>query len=533
MKKVLLLAVVLFVCMVLVGCSSSTTTKTSSTSNAATPTTSTPSTTTQASPSPAGPKYGGTLTFIYWTGPKTPGGLPWELFANEFLSPALCIEPLIHMNSKGEVIPWLAESLKVADDLKSVTFKLRKGITFIDGTEFNATAAKWNLDKTIESKSQPIWASVDKIDDYTIKLNLNFWDNTAIAGFDGASTWMISPSAYEKNGQDWARNNPTGTGPFKFASFEKDVNYKVVKNPNYWQKGKPYLDGINLVYAADSTLLKTNLQSGQADVCQVEPGKVASDLKGLGFNVEMLVTSVHSLLPDTAHADSPFANQKVREAVEYAINREAIAKAFAYGFWTAPYQIPSPDNPAYNPNFTLARKYDQAKAKQLLSDAGYPNGFKATLEVIPVGYDRNIPLAIQADLAAIGINVDVVIPPVIPKFIEDSNTASNVLLLEPIFGGVNWNSALKFALNPTITPMSQNLIWARTSQYADLLNKSISAPTADVNLMRAVGDFLTQQASVIPVMCGGSGYAHAGYVKNGGWYTRGSDWCPEDIWMDK
>jgi peptide/nickel transport system substrate-binding protein len=443
------------------------------------------------------------------------------------------IEPLININSKGEVIPCLAESYKISDDLTSINFNLRKAVKFQDGTDFDAAAAKWNLDKTIAAKSQPMWKSVDIIDAHTIKLNLNYWDNTVMSGFASYYSWMISPTAFQKNGEEWSRNNPTGTGPFKFASFEKDVNYKVVKNPDYWQKGKPYLEGINIVYAADTTLQRTIMQSGQADVCEVEPGKVASELKNLGFTVEMLLTSVHCLIPDTAHADSPFANQKVREAVEYAINREAIAKAFSYGFWSAPYQIPALDNPAYNPNFTLARKYDPAKAKELLSQAGYPDGFKATLEPLPVGYDRNIPLAIQADLAAVGITVEVVIPPVIPKFIEDSNNMHNVLLLEPIFGGSNWNSALEFAFNPKITPFSQNLIWARTPEYTELFNKSTTAPKADVNLMRACADFLTKEASVIPMMCGGSGYAHANYVKGGGWYSRGGDWSPEDTWLDK
>jgi len=106
-------------------------------------------------------------------------------------------------------------------------------------------------------------------------------------------------------------------------------------------------------------------------------------------------------------------------------------------------------------------------------------------------------------------------------------------LLEPIFGGTNFNSALSFALNPTITPFSQNLIWARTPEYAEKFTKSITAPKADVSLMRAVGDYLVQQATVIPVMCGGSGYAHPAYVKGSNWYSRGSDWSPEDTWLDK
>jgi peptide/nickel transport system substrate-binding protein len=547
MKRVSIIVLVLSICTILfVGCSSTTSTTTSaaiaptaattvvaSTSAAVSTSVVTSVPSTRATSASAEPQYGGTLNFVYWTGPKTPGGIPWELFANELLAPAMCFEPLLHMGATGEIIPWLAESYTVADDLKSISFSLRKNVKFVDGTDFNATAAKWNLDKNIEAKLRPMWASVDVLDDYTIRLNLNYWDNTALVGFDSTYSWMMSPTAYAKNGADWCRENPVGTGPFKFNSFEKDVSYKVVRNPGYWQKGKPYLDGINIIFAADTTLLRTIMQAGQADVCEVEPGKTASDFKNLGFDVEMLMTSVHCLVPDTAHADSPFANLKVREAVEYAINRESIAKAFSYGFWSAPYQIPAADNPAFQKNYTLGRKYNPEKAKALIKEAGYADGFKATLEVIPVGYDRNIPMAVLADLTAVGIKIEINIPSIIPKFMEDSNTAKNVLLLQPIFGGTNFASALQFSLNPVITPASLNLIWERTPEYAALLQKALSAPKMDVALLQACNDYLIQQASIIPVLSGGSGYAHTHKVKNAGWYTRGVDWCPEDTWLDK
>ena len=528
MKKLfILLSVLLVITMVIIGCGES-----GKSTTPATQTTSTPAKTSVTSTTtPAAPKQGGTLKIALWASPSGTGGLPAELFGNDFLSSQHIIEPLLHTDGKGNSVPCLAESYKVADDMKSITFSLRKGVKFHDGTDFNAEAAKWNLDNTIASKQQPFWVSVDIIDDYTVRLNLLMWTNTIITGLDSASSWMVSPAAFEKNGADWMRNNPVATGPFKFVSFERDVSYKAVKNPDYWMKGKPYLDAVEIVYVADPMTQKSVLQSGDVDVLQIEPAKMAADLKDLGFEEAVNVTSTFCMLPDTAHPDSPFANKKVREAVEYALDREAIAKAFSYGFWQAAYQIPAPSTNVYDPNFALARKFNLDKAKQLMSEAGFPNGFSATLLVIPVGIDRNIAVAIQNNLAQIGITLDINIPAAIPKFLEDSNTLENALVLQPIFSGANWNGALAFALNPNMQMM--NGVWLKTPEYIELYNATQTSREMDINLIRAVINYLSQEAQVIPVFNGGSGYAYYSYVMDAGWNDRAGGWIPENTWLDK
>jgi peptide/nickel transport system substrate-binding protein len=543
MKRLLiLLAALLMVTMSLIGCANSGTKTTSSTPspsiqttipNTTTPfkTTTTSITTTTTSLPSVTPKYGGTLKMALWASPSGTGGLPAELFGNDFLSSQHIIEPLLHVDGKGKIVPCLAESYKVADDMKSITFNLRKGVKFHDGTDFNAKAAKWNLDNTIASKSQPYWLSVDIIDDYTIRLNLNTWTNTILTGLDSASSWMVSPTAFDKNGAVWMRNNPVGTGPFKFVSFTRDVSYKAVRNPDYWMKGKPYLDAVEILYVADPMTQKAVLQSGDVDVLQIEPAKMAADLKALKFLEDVNVTSTFCMLPDTTHPNSPFANKKVREAVEYALDREAIAKAFSYGFWQAAYQIPAPSTNVYDPNFSLARKYDLVKAKQLMTEAGFPSGFKATLLVIPVGIDRNIAVAIQSNLAQIGITLEISIPAAIPKFLQDSNTLENVLVLEPIFSGVNWNGALSFALSPTQT--MENGVWLKTPDYIKLYTASLTSRDMDINLIRAVINYLSQEAQVIPVFNGGSGYAFNPYVMDAGWNNRAGGWIPEDVWINK
>ena len=257
-RLIILLAVLLVTISILVSCGSTESTTTTTTKTTATSTTTsastqtsttsattktTTSTSSQTPTATAADKYGGTLRIILWASPSGTGGLPWELFGNDLISSHQVIEPLLHVDGNSNIVPCLAESYSVADDLLSITFKLRKGVKFHDGTDFNAQAAKWNMDHTIAAMSVPTWKSVDVIDDYTIRLNLNYWTNTIVTGMDSASDWMVSPTAYEKNGEEWMRNNPVGTGPFKFLSFERDVSYKSVRNPG-WKASPTWMRSI-------------------------------------------------------------------------------------------------------------------------------------------------------------------------------------------------------------------------------------------------------------------------------------------------
>jgi peptide/nickel transport system substrate-binding protein len=548
MKKLcILVAFMLISIMLITSCTEPTTSTTPATSQISSPattttttmtspatTTSTTATTTTTSPTPTDmPKYGGTLKMILWASPSGTGGLPWELFANDFLSSQHIIEPFLHIDKEGNLIPCLATSYEVADDLMSVTFHLRNGVKFHDGSDLNAQVAKWNLDNTMANPmtASPYWESVDIIDDYTVRINLNQWVNTILTGFASTSTWMVSLEAYNQNGEEWMRENPVGTGPFKFVSFERDVSYKAERNPDYWQEGKPYLDGVEILYVADPLTQKAALEAGEADVLQIEPGKNAADLKAEGYITAVSVESTFVLMPDTAHPDSPFAIKEVREAVGYALDRESLANAFSYGFWEAPYQIPDPSSLVYDPNFALAREYNVEKAKQLMTEAGFGEGFDGTLLVIPVGIDQNIPVAIKTNLAEIGINLELNIPAAIPKFMEDSNTLTNVLILQPIFGGVNWNGALSFALRPDL--MMMNTVWLRTPEFIELYNTTLSSPTMDIDLILAVTNYLSEDAQLIPVFSGGTGFAYSSYVMDGDWHNREADWNPETIWLDK
>ena len=148
-------------------------------------------------------------------------------------------------------------------------------------------------------------------------------------------------------------------------------------------------------------------KSGEVDlIVNTFSGKQLADYKNMGWRTNFFYDANEVWAPDSAHADSPWSKLEVRQAAEYAVDRATIAEKFGYGYLQAPNQIPPRSTTAYDPNFAGGRTYDPAKAKELLAQAGYPNGFKTSL-IVWQGGNRDIALAEQAYLAAVGIQADV------------------------------------------------------------------------------------------------------------------------------
>jgi peptide/nickel transport system substrate-binding protein len=513
----------------------STTTATTSTPGTTTATTSTPGTTTttstSATTSALTPKYGGTVR-LTGGGSTTPFGWPAETRFTTYAQYSL--ETLLRGDSKVGLKPWLAESYKVADDLKSIAFTLRKGIKFSDGSDFNAAVAKWNLDNMIDAKREPTWKSVDIIDDYNIRVNLNMWSCIGPLSFAEGNTmaFMVSKAAFDKNGIDWMRWNTVGTGPFIQTKYQMEVSTNFVKNPDYWVKGRPYLDGVDSTYFADYTSTKMVMETGGLDMVNIQP-QDAAHFKDKGWNIKYIPEDSMVLIPDTANADSPYANQKVREAVEYAIDKEAIAKAFGFGYRQAPYQIPPRASSAYDPNFTGARKYDLNKAKQLLAEAGYANGFDTQIIQFPNPAIKDITISLQASLAAVGIRAEVKFPTsgefnasyMGPKGAWPKGTM--IFNAQPRFDQ-DFLGALQFMDGIVGTS------WLRTPEWKQAYNAAISAPAVDVKLIRAVTDIMSKDASFIPVNeLGGFFTLKPNLHLEIGQRAFGTFVNYEEVWLDK
>lgn len=310
-------------------------------------------------------------------------GVPWagstppDLF---YCCPA--VENLLRTDKQGIPIPWLATGWSVAPDYKSITFTLRKGVLFHDNTPFNAAALKYNFETQAKSPMPELKSitSVDVVDEYTAKVNLSKYEPHLFSLLaTGRPGWIVSPTAAAKMTADEMKIFPVGTGPFKFQEFKRDVSVKFTRFDKYWQAGKPYLDGVQYDIIVDPVTAMMAFKAGKELVHWNPTPKEAADLKSAGYNVSSAQASIYQWIPDSANADSPWSKLKVRQAGQYAIDTVSMAKAEGYG-WADPYwnQVFPKGNPAYDPTI-VGYPYDPAKAKTLLAEAGYPNGFKTSL----------------------------------------------------------------------------------------------------------------------------------------------------------
>jgi peptide/nickel transport system substrate-binding protein len=328
-----------------------------------------------------------------------------------------CVETLLRNDKSGAPIPWLASSWKQSEDGKTITLTLQKGVKFHDGTDFNAKAVQWNLEK-FKGANRPELAkikSIDIIDDYNLKITLSETDSMFLVNLTHTSGMMISPTSWnnagttDKERDAWCEKNPIGTGPFKFTSWQRTVKITYQKFENYWQKGKPYLDGVEWDIIADNLVQTAALKAGEIQMISAIEPQVAKDLgtqKDFIVSVPTGSSRIYMLMGDSVHPESPFSNIKVRQAVQYAVDTKAICNSIGYGYWEPTNQYASVGTWGYNPDVT-GYPYNPQKAKQLLTEAGYPNGFKTTLTAMTGTTNQDLMTAVAGYLSGIGIEAKI------------------------------------------------------------------------------------------------------------------------------
>lgn len=360
-----------------------------------------------------GPEYGGVLRIVNTSEGGTPIGVPWEVFGIDTLLIGPWGESLVLENTKGEVSPWLATEWKVDTEKLTVTFKLKEGVKFTDGSAFNADVAAWNIQMAVDAKKMnPAITGVSVTGPYEIVVQLNKWSNIIVAGFGSRSFSMISKEAFEKNGIEWARENPVGTGPFKLKEYVHGQSIVFEKNASYWQDGKPYLDGIEYIFMRDAMTQTAALQTTGAeaiDILNTNSAELITTLKDLDVYIDKMPIGPVSLVPSSNNPDSPLSKLEVRQAIAFAIDREALVAARGFGILTPAYQYVADTWGAHLPD-SYNMSYNVDKAKELLATAGYPNGFKTKMIAMPGLVDKDMVVAVQSMLAAVGIECELEFP---------------------------------------------------------------------------------------------------------------------------
>jgi peptide/nickel transport system substrate-binding protein len=330
-------------------------------------------------------------------------------------------DTLISTDDNENFIPLLAESWVISDDGMQYTLSLRQGVTFHDGTPFNAEAVKFNYDRILNDLDNG-WngtfaadiESVEVIDDATVRFNLKRLDVFFI--FNVLADWgaiQISPTALQEFGADYAKH-PSGTGPFTFKSFEADAQIEYAANPNYWG-GAPLLDGVLTRIIPETSTRNIELEAGTLDVGFDMQAQDTIELEGTDVVFEKRFTpQAHFVTMNVS--TGPTAELAVRQAITLAMDRDTMLKEVLYDIpeksWAgvakvSPYY--SEEVPTYN--------YDPEKAKSILEAAGWVAGSDGmrsrdgeALKVILLSTDyanwNQFNQIVQEQMKAVGIDSD-------------------------------------------------------------------------------------------------------------------------------
>ncbi|MGA2106598.1 MAG: ABC transporter substrate-binding protein [Syntrophorhabdales bacterium] len=485
------------------------------------------------------PQYGGILREIWATGPRVLSYLP-EMGPGDEQSILPAAEKLMDYNAEKQLVPFLAESVTVAKDGKSITFKLRKGIKFTDGSDLNAEAVVWNYQLNIDAKRLQYRDKITKIeiiDPYTIKFHITDYTNMLLHSYGWVP--LFSKAAWDKAGdgnaeksKEWARANIVATGPFKLAEYKRDNYLRWVKNENYWQKGKPYLDGITIRYIPDSVTASAMMQAKEADFWLQPPVKDQADLEKKGFLRQSGFGLPRMIYLNTKDPDSKFQNLKLREAVEYALDKPAIAKALGFGYYTPLTMVAPPGEWGYDPEYK-GRPYDPAKAKQLIAEAGFPNGVKIKMTAMTGGTWPDEVAAIKRYLDDVGMTVD--------PDMADPGRFFNMLWLQGwqdaalFLSGLDPNYLITFHRTFGPQPMANYASFKRPPDLMTLAEKSLHLKTEAEQraITKQLVRLMADEALVIPFYLVPNTYIMPPYV-----HTTFFKECMVtrrtfDEWMDK
>ena len=319
-------------------------------------------------------------------------------------------EGLVKVNSEGQFIPGLATQWVVSADGKTYTFYLRKGVKFHNNEAFDAQVAKWNLERAkAEGTTNPhpeYFRGIEKIetpDDATLILTLKEVDALFIAHMAEGDAVMLPTKGYEN-----AKSQPIGTGPFKFVEWVRGDRVEMVRFDGYWNPQLPYLDQVTFKFIGDASAQIAALKAGDVDVVGwiSAPESAAELSRDKRFKVYAGATTGEVIM-STNNKAKPFDNKLVRQAMAYAIDRDTVIELVMFGYGTPIGSHWSPVTPYYV-DLTGKFPYDPQKARELLKQAGYPDGFEATIKLPAIySYSKRAGEVIADMFKAVGIKLKI------------------------------------------------------------------------------------------------------------------------------
>ena len=320
-------------------------------------------------------------------------------------------DKLVDLDAKGNIVPMLAEKWEISPDGLTYTFHLKKGVKFHDGTDFNAEAVKFTLERNKQkgSSRRGDLSFVKEIavkDPQTVVLTLSKPYAPLLSQLTDRAGMIVSPAAAKKAGDKFL-NNPVGTGPYKFKERKKGAQIVLEKNKDYWKKGSPKADTLVFKIMNDANVALLNLKSGQLDMTNRFPLNEVNNFKsdkkigvineaGPGFKGYMLNLK-----------DPLFQDKRVRQALDKLIDREALVKVALFGVGTPARSVLSPTSWAYDAALDKPTAPDVEGAKKLLAAAGKADGFTFTLMTDQDPVSAQIAQLVQKQLKVANITMNI------------------------------------------------------------------------------------------------------------------------------
>lgn len=329
------------------------------------------------------------------------GAIDSVLYSNVF-------EGLTRFMSDGSVVAGLAESWDISEDGTTYTFKLRDGVTFHDGSTMDAEDVKFTLDRARAEDSanaqKALFAGISEvtvIDPTTVEVKLSAPDGNFLFNMAWGDAVIVAPESI-----DAIKQTPIGTGPFKFDAWVQGDRIEISRNADYWGDA-PALDAATFKFISDPTAAFAAMMAQDIDAFAGFPApenlpQFEADPRFqvlVGSTEGETILAMNNKLP-------PFDNKTVREAVAHAIDRQAIIDGAMFGLGTPIGTHFAPHNPDYV-DLTAKSAYDPEKAKALLAEAGFADGFTTTLKLPPPSYARRGGEIIASQLRAVGIETEI------------------------------------------------------------------------------------------------------------------------------
>ncbi|MCF7890849.1 ABC transporter substrate-binding protein [Candidatus Bipolaricaulota bacterium] len=336
------------------------------------------------------PKYGGTLRVAL---PAEPPGLDPTTHTAAVIDRVLynnVYQGLVRINRDGEVVPSLARDWEVSEDGTVYTFYLREGVSFHNGKKFTSEDVRFTFERAMSDATTvphpEYFAPIEKIEapsTTTVRINLSRPSSIFLFNLARGDA-VILP-----RGVEGLSSRPVGTGPFKFKTWKRGSNLSLTSYEDYYDRKLPYLEEVIFEFIGDVNTRITSLKSGGIDaIAYLSSPENAVSLKELGSIKVLTGVTTWEVILAMNNSRKPFSDPLVRKAINYALDRKEIIEGATFGFGKPIGSLMSPTNPNHL-DLSWLYPHEPEKARKLLKESGYPDGFEATL-TLPATYELSL-----------------------------------------------------------------------------------------------------------------------------------------------